>query len=212
MKKVIVLSLILGLIISGCGNEEDKQNDKVEEISKNVGTQTVSQEETKNPNETDNTLSEKTDRVKNAAGDLVTAIQNTALPVVEKTKEKTEELVETVKESSTALIENGLDATTQLTENATEMVKGIGEETGGIAPTSILVLENKKGNVSFSHKTHIDSVDCVKCHGTEAPGPIALGKEKGHDLCQGCHKENKAGPTKCGDCHEKKPTAAVEGC
>jgi len=199
-------------MVVGCKNDEKKQNAKVDEISTKVETQTVPSEETENQNDTNNTLNEKTDKIKNAAGDLVTAIQDTALPVVEKTKDKAEELVETVKESAAPLIENGLDATTKITEKATEIIKSIGEEAGGSAPTSILVLENKKGNISFSHKTHIDSVECAKCHGTEAPGLIALGKKNGHDLCQGCHKENNAGPTKCGDCHEKKPAAAVEGC
>jgi len=199
-------------MVVGCKNDDEKQNAKVNEISTKVETQTVSAEGTKNQNETKDTLNEKTDKIKNAAGDLVTAIQDTASPVVEKTKDKAEELVETVKESATPLIENGLDATAKITEKATEIVKSIGEAAEGSAPTSILVLENKKGNISFSHKTHIDSVACAKCHGAEAPGPIALGKKNGHDLCQGCHKENNAGPTKCGDCHEKKSAAAVEGC
>jgi hypothetical protein len=41
---------------------------------------------------------------------------------------------------------------------------------------------------------------------------MELGQEKGHALCQGCHKEKGAGPTTCSGCHEKKAIKAVEGC
>ncbi|MFA5515064.1 MAG: cytochrome c3 family protein [Desulfuromonadales bacterium] len=66
-----------------------------------------------------------------------------------------------------------------------------------------IVLEAKNGNVTLNHQEHAKMMDCATCHeGT--PGKIPdFGKDKGHALCMGCHKEKKAGPTKCGECHKK---------
>lgn len=66
-----------------------------------------------------------------------------------------------------------------------------------------LVLEAKNGNVTFSHQKHAKTIDCSTCHqGT--PGKIAdFGKDKAHALCIGCHKEQKAGPARCNECHKK---------
>ncbi len=73
------------------------------------------------------------------------------------------------------------------------------------APATI-TLKAKQGDITFPHKAHADRIkDCKKCHATEEGGKIeGFGKEKGHALCQGCHKEQKKGPTKCVDCHKKK--------
>jgi predicted CXXCH cytochrome family protein len=71
------------------------------------------------------------------------------------------------------------------------------------APTGPVTLEAKSGNVTFNHKTHA-SVKCTQCHASEAGGKIeGLNKEKAHELCQGCHKQQAKGPTKCAECHKK---------
>ncbi len=65
-----------------------------------------------------------------------------------------------------------------------------------------VVYENKKGNVTFDHKTHSEAMECSKCHeGT--PAKIAIDKASAHkDACKTCHKAM-GGPTKCNDCHKK---------
>jgi predicted CXXCH cytochrome family protein len=66
-----------------------------------------------------------------------------------------------------------------------------------------VVYPAKNGNVTFNHKGHSAKVECKACHGEGAPSKIALGKDKAHSLCKGCHADKKAGPTKCGECHKK---------
>ena len=71
------------------------------------------------------------------------------------------------------------------------------------APTGPITLEAKQGNVTFKHETHA-AAKCDKCHGPGEPAKIAkMGKDAGHKLCQECHKAEKKGPQKCGDCHVK---------
>jgi predicted CXXCH cytochrome family protein len=67
----------------------------------------------------------------------------------------------------------------------------------------MVVLEAKNGNVTLPHQSHAKRLDCATCHkGT--PGEIpGFGKDQAHALCAGCHKEKKAGPTKCNECHKK---------
>ncbi|MFA5516455.1 MAG: hypothetical protein WDA20_09220 [Desulfuromonadales bacterium] len=73
----------------------------------------------------------------------------------------------------------------------------------GNAPETI-VLQAKNGNVTLSHKEHAQRMDCSTCHGEGAPGKIeGFSKDPAHKLCQGCHKEQGAGPTKCQECHIK---------
>ena len=66
----------------------------------------------------------------------------------------------------------------------------------------MVTYENKKGTVTFDHKTHSEKMDCTSCHeGT--PAKIAVDKAAAHGAaCKDCHKE-KGGPTKCNDCHKK---------
>lgn len=66
----------------------------------------------------------------------------------------------------------------------------------------IVTYESKKGDVTFNHKAHADSLgDCAKCHeGT--PEKIEVDKNYGHKTCKNCHKEM-TGPTKCKGCHLK---------
>lgn len=79
-----------------------------------------------------------------------------------------------------------------------------------------LVLENKYGNVEFSHQKHADK-ECKECHhtfkaGDKSPTPCrechktgaeVTMKKAAHTRCKGCHKELAKGPTKCKECHKK---------
>jgi predicted CXXCH cytochrome family protein len=67
-----------------------------------------------------------------------------------------------------------------------------------------VVIKSKKGDITFNHAKHsADPASCKTCHGDAKPSKLTLGREAGHKLCIECHKEKKAGPTKCGDCHKK---------
>jgi hypothetical protein len=71
------------------------------------------------------------------------------------------------------------------------------------APAGPITLEAKQGNVTFKHDTH-KGADCKKCHGEGEPKKIGkMEKEAAHKMCQECHKAEKKGPQKCGDCHVK---------
>jgi hypothetical protein len=62
--------------------------------------------------------------------------------------------------------------------------------------------ENKKGNVTFDHKSHSAKMDCKACHAGE-PAKIAVEKNAAHgDTSNGCQNKE-SGPTKCNDCHKK---------
>jgi len=68
-----------------------------------------------------------------------------------------------------------------------------------------VTLNAKMGNVTLNHKVHGEKLGCKACHTAEPPAKFALGgKDPAHKLCQGCHTEKKAGPTKCNECHKKK--------
>jgi hypothetical protein len=71
------------------------------------------------------------------------------------------------------------------------------------AGKDVVVLENKKGTITFEHKKHQDRLggDCTKCHeGT--PAKFEVDKNFGHKTCKACHKAT-SGPTKCNGCHVK---------
>jgi len=63
----------------------------------------------------------------------------------------------------------------------------------------------KQGNVTFEHEKHMKMKDsCAPCHATSAGGKIeGFGKDMAHQVCKGCHTDQKAGPTGCKDCHHK---------
>jgi opacity protein-like surface antigen len=66
----------------------------------------------------------------------------------------------------------------------------------------MVTYENKKGTVTFDHKTHGEKMECTACHEGD-PAKIEIDKKAAHgDSCKGCHKEQ-GGPTKCNDCHKK---------
>jgi cytochrome c553 len=70
------------------------------------------------------------------------------------------------------------------------------------SPESI-VLPASKGNVTFPHQKHQETLkDCTKCHSSEAGGTIeGFGKDIAHKTCKGCHSESGKGPTSCSACH-----------
>lgn len=88
----------------------------------------------------------------------------------------------------------------------------------------------KKSAVEFPHAAHFELAECSSCHHTQkdltketsdsaqpcaechnkpekastpACGEMSLKKNQFHINCVDCHKEQKAGPTKCNDCHPK---------
>lgn len=67
-----------------------------------------------------------------------------------------------------------------------------------------ITLNARNGNVTFSHKGHIEKQkDCNVCH-PNGPGKILnFGKDMAHKVCKGCHENMHYGPTKCGECHKK---------
>ena len=69
-------------------------------------------------------------------------------------------------------------------------------------PPKTVTFAAKSGTVTFGHEAHQKLAgSCKVCH-PAAPAKLG-GKDAAHKLCLECHKEKKAGPTKCGDCHKK---------
>ena len=101
------------------------------------------------------------------------------------------------------------------------------------APPETIVIDdcvNKKSAVEFPHAAHFERVECSSCHHTQETltkesadtakpcsechlepekkstpvcSQTSLKKNPFHINCVACHKEEKAGPTKCNDCHPK---------
>lgn len=79
----------------------------------------------------------------------------------------------------------------------------VGSAVAADAPAKAVTLTAKSGNVTFNHGTH-KAVACAQCHEGGKGGKIgALGKDKGHAMCQECHKKEAKGPQKCAECHKK---------
>jgi hypothetical protein len=71
------------------------------------------------------------------------------------------------------------------------------------APAKPTVLQAKSGAVTYDHGKH-KALKCETCHADAKGGKIAgLDKDKGHAMCQECHKKEGKGPQKCADCHKK---------
>jgi vacuolar-type H+-ATPase subunit H len=141
---------------------------------------------------------------------------------IEKPADQTSDIAESAGKAKEAAIEipdQAVNKAEELAEKTEATAKEISDEviektTTGASPSvpEIITLENKKGKIILPHKKHSATIACKECHGDTDPGPMELGQEKGHALCQGCHKEKGAGPTTCNGCHEKKAIKAVEGC
>jgi hypothetical protein len=45
---------------------------------------------------------------------------------------------------------------------------------------------------------------CSDCHSVEGGSPTRPLMKAYHNMCKSCHRENKAGPVTCGECHPKR--------
>ena len=80
----------------------------------------------------------------------------------------------------------------------------VGSAVAADAPAKPVVLNAKSGAVTYNHggAAH-KALKCDSCHGAKAGKIADLGKDKGHAMCQDCHKKEGKGPQKCADCHKK---------
>lgn len=72
-------------------------------------------------------------------------------------------------------------------------------------PAKVMVLPSKLGDVTFEHQKHMKMKEaCTPCHTGATQGKIeGFGKDMAHQVCKGCHSDQKSGPTSCKDCHHK---------
>jgi hypothetical protein len=72
-------------------------------------------------------------------------------------------------------------------------------------PPSVIVRQTRYfGTVTIDHAAHLQRRSaCVKCHGPGKVTKLEFTPKVAHERCIGCHIEEKAGPTKCTDCHVK---------
>jgi hypothetical protein len=82
-------------------------------------------------------------------------------------------------------------------------------------PVDRLVFPNKKGEVIFSHKSHLKSIkvdQCILCHRIKDPTLESIqtrfeDHRLAHSFCRGCHTKMKNGPTECHLCHNHRKTS-----
>ena len=80
----------------------------------------------------------------------------------------------------------------------------VGSAIAADAPTKPSILPAKSGVVTYNHGGAHKALKCDVCHAGGKGGKIAgLDKDKGHAMCQACHKKEAKGPQKCADCHKK---------
>jgi len=73
----------------------------------------------------------------------------------------------------------------------------------------LLVFPSAKGEVVFSHRKHLRSLNqnqCIRCHRIENPTLEQIqsrfeNHRVAHSFCKGCHREMGKGPTECHECH-----------
>jgi len=116
----------------------------------------------------------------------------------------------------------GSDLSQNLPETKTETKTETRTETKAEAePPGKVVFKASFGNVPFDHGSHMNVSDCATCHHTgennkcatchqKAPSQLSkiTAKAASHSAtsergCIGCHTKQKAGPTKCNECHKK---------
>jgi hypothetical protein len=185
--KFYVAAMIAGLMLWGC-SQDKKQAEAPAPATMPAVEQTM-------------------DKAVEAAGEVKEEAAEVAAAAKEKVAETSGTVKETVVEKSAAVTEKVEEKMEQPAPVA------VVKETADKLTTTVetVELDNKNGKVVLAHKKHAEAHGCAACHGDQTPGPFKLGKDAGHALCQGCHKEKKAGPTTCTKCHQK-TAKAVEGC
>jgi hypothetical protein len=53
--------------------------------------------------------------------------------------------------------------------------------------------------------------ECSACHKIKVEDNVRPLMKAYHDLCKGCHREKKAGPATCGECHQRGGPAGSHG-
>lgn len=222
-KKFSVVALMAVLMLWGCGPNEKKDEVpapetksvveqamdkavKVTETAKEKLEETT-QEAAEAIEEADAVVEKAITVEEEKVAEAADAVSDAAKEVVEAVEKKIE--IKAEKQAAVAVQEEKVE----VAEKIEKQVASVVEASGQAETTTVesIVIDNKKGKIVLLHKKHAEAFGCAACHGDQKPGPFELGKEKGHALCQGCHKEKKAGPTTCAKCHQKK-VKAVEGC
>jgi hypothetical protein len=207
--QLTLASIMTALLLLGC-SRTDREPETVPKSQVNIEKPTdLTSDIAESAEEAKEAAIEITDQAVNKAEDLAEKTETTAKEVSDEISEKTAAARVAAGETVTA----AKDKAESLVENTTESGNQAVTTTGAsLSVPEIITLENNKGKIVLPHKMHSATIACAQCHGDADPGPMELGQEKGHALCQGCHKEKGAGPTTCSGCHEKKAIKAVEGC
>jgi hypothetical protein len=205
MRSCWIFILVLGLLLTGCGNKETAtetgptpappaKSTAVEQVKKSADE--VAKQATK-------MVEAGTQLIK----DTGVAAEETAKEAVVTAKENLDTATEVVQKKAAAVSEQVKNEGTELLESLQKSTNdSINKGKNLLADTEtiqeILVIKNKNGNVSLPHAQHGKSYGCPSCHSESPPGPFELGKDKAHAMCKDCHKE-KGGPLKCNGCHKK---------
>ncbi len=216
-KKLRVVAIVAIMMSWGCSPDEKTSEDKVSEQS-GVQTMVETLEETEAPQEgspepdldagptitgTDEVVDDQNSAEQERLPTTTETVNDGSQAINEVVAEKSE-----LESETPALKENQMEPVDQREEELPVEAES-GQSLATIAET--IVINNDHGKVVLQHKKHAEAFGCSACHEDQQPGPLELGKDKAHALCQGCHKEKNAGPTSCLKCHQKKEQA-VEGC
>ncbi len=189
-------AMVLTLAIFGCSQSEESKPapGKTETATEKVAEATESAAgEVK---EAAQTVAEETKQMADAAADKTEEMAGQA---AEASKEMMADAKEATKEAADTVAEKAQSAAVATTTAADKAVDSAKQ---AVSPETI-VLEASYGNVTFPHALHQGSYECSTCHGEETPGLFGLDKDKAHELCRDCHKQEGVGPTGCKDCHKK---------
>ncbi|MDD3813528.1 MAG: hypothetical protein PHZ02_02690 [Desulfocapsaceae bacterium] len=222
--KLSVIAMMAVLMLWGCTPDEKKAEAPVSEtmptteqqaMDKAVGEteaakeklEETTQEAAEAVNAADAVVEKAITGEEEKVAEAAAAVSDAAKEVVEAVEKKIE--INAEQQTAVAVQEEKVKVAEKMEQQAASAV----EVSGQAVTTKVesIVIENKNGKVLLSHKKHAEAYGCAACHGDQKPGPFMLGKDKAHALCQGCHKEKKAGPTSCSKCHQKK-AKAIEGC
>lgn len=186
-KKLCVVAMMASLMFWGCTQEEKQAEAPAPE------SMTAVEQAKEKMEEATEAVKEATKAVEVAVEEKAAVVEEKAAPMVEKTKQAAADVK--------AAVEKKIAPAPPVAEKSDKPTTTV----------ETVVIDNKNGKVVLSHKKHAEAHGCTACHGDQKPGPLKLGKDAAHALCQGCHKKNQAGPTSCTQCHQKK-SKTVEGC